>query len=59
MASLEGTELARAHAAWSRRFDALPVDAADRGRQGRYLQNRGFSIEAIARVLAGKVERSD
>lgn len=56
MATLDGTEAERALAAWSRRFDALPTDAAERGRQGRYLQARGFSIDVIVRVLAGKVD---
>ncbi len=58
MALVAGTEAERAYAAWSRRFDALPVSTAERGRQGRYLQTRGFSMDAIVRVLAGKV-RSD
>ena len=55
MTLVDGTEAERAFAAWSRRFDALPYSAAERGRQGRYLQARGFSMEAIVRVLAGKV----
>jgi regulatory protein len=54
MRALHGTELARAHAVWTRRFDALPTSAKERGRQGRYLQTRGFSMEAIQAVLAGK-----
>ncbi len=59
MATLAGTEAQRALAAWSRRFDALPTTADERGRQGRYLQTRGFSMDAIARVLAGKVDAGD
>jgi regulatory protein len=59
MAQVDGTEAQRALAAWSRRFDALPTSADERGRQGRYLQTRGFSMDAITRVLAGKVERGD
>lgn len=55
MATIAGTEAQRALDAWSRRFDALPTDAVERGRQGRYLQNRGFSMDVIVRVLAGKV----
>ena len=57
LAAVAGTEAERARDAWSRRFEALPTDAAERGRQGRYLQNRGFSMDAIVRVLSGKVER--
>ncbi len=59
MAVLDGTEAERALAAWSRRFDALPTNADERGRQGRYLQNRGFSLDVIGRVLGGKVEPRD
>lgn len=54
--SLRGTEVARAHAVWSRRFDALPTDADERGRQGRYLQTRGFTMDTIRAVLAGRVD---
>ena len=57
MTLVDGTEAERAYAAWSRRFDALPASAAERGRQGRFLQTRGFSMEAILQVLAGKVRR--
>lgn len=56
MAAVAGTETQRALDAWSRRFDALPTDAAERGRQGRYLQSRGFSMDVIVRVLTGKAE---
>ena len=55
LASLDGTEALRALAAWSRRFDTLPASANDRGRQGRYLQTRGFSMDAIRAVLDGKI----
>ncbi len=58
MATLAGTEAQRALAAWSRRFDATPTSAEERGRQGRYLQARGFSMDAIRAVLAGKVDES-
>ncbi len=54
MERLRGTEIARAQAVWARRFDALPTNADERGRQGRYLQARGFSMHAITQVLAGK-----
>ena len=55
MALVDGTEDERALAAWSRRFDTLPTSADERGRQGRFLQARGFSMDTIVRVLAGKV----
>jgi regulatory protein len=53
LAGLRGTELARARALWLRRFGALPATAAERARQGRYLQARGFSHDTIQRVLRG------
>ncbi len=59
MAQVVGTEAHRAQAAWARRFDALPASAEERGRQGRYLQTRGFSMDVITQVLAGKVETID
>lgn len=59
LALVAGTETERALAAWSRRFDALPTSADERGRQGRYLQARGFSMDAITRVLSGKVQADD
>jgi regulatory protein len=55
MAGVEGSELQRAFETWSKRFDVLPTNAAERGKQGRFLQARGFSVNAIMRVLAGKV----
>ena len=59
MALVEGSEAQRALAVWARRFDALPTSAAERGRQGRFLQARGFSMTVITRILAGKVEASE
>ena len=59
MQTLRGTERARAHAVWARRFDALPTNADERGRQGRYLQARGFSMHAITQVLAGKSDAEE
>ena len=59
MAQVAGTEAQRALAAWGRRFDALPTSADERGRQGRYLQTRGFSMDVITQVLAGKVDVAD
>lgn len=53
VAALKGTELERARAVWSRRFGVLPQSAEERGKQGRFLQARGFSTETIRRVLRG------
>ena len=54
-----GSEAQRALTTWSRRFDTLPTSAEERGRQGRFLQARGFSMDVITRVLAGKVEADE
>jgi regulatory protein len=44
-------ELKNCRAAWERKFGALPQDAAERGRQMRFLAGRGFSAEAVRQVL--------
>ena len=59
LAQIAGTEAQRALSAWRRRFDALPTNADERGRQGRYLQTRGFSMDVITQVLSGKVDEVD
>jgi regulatory protein len=51
VASLNATEFERAREVWRRRFGTLPEDAAQRGKQGRFLAARGFSGEVIRRVL--------
>jgi regulatory protein len=50
---LRDTELQRAALLWQRRFGAPPADDRERARQARFLAGRGFSAEAIRRVLAG------
>ena len=50
-ADLAASEVERARAVWQRKFDALPADAAARARQTRFLAGRGFSADAIRRVL--------
>ena len=49
-----GDELQRAHGIWARKFGTLPVDAADRLRQTRFLMSRGFSGETIRRLMRGE-----
>ena len=44
-------ELENCRAAWQRKFGALPQDAAERGRQMRFLAGRGFAAEAVRQVL--------
>lgn len=50
-------ELENCRAAWQKKFGALPRDAAERGRQMRFLAGRGFSAEAVRQVLkAGETD---
>ena len=52
--------LANAEAVRRKRFGAqAPRDFAERARQARFLQQRGFSAEQIRQVLKGEVESSD
>jgi len=53
VAALRSTELARAQEVWLRKFGAAPQDAAAAARQMRFLAARGFSGDAIRRVVKG------
>ena len=55
--SLKGTEVERAREVWKRQFDGPPQDAAERGRQTRFLAARGFGGEVIRRVLSDPGEQ--
>jgi len=48
---MRAQELENCRTAWSRKFGALPQDAAERGRQMRFLAGRGFSAETVRQVL--------
>lgn len=52
-AAARASEIDRARAAWQKRFGRAPADAAERAKQARFLQGRGFSFEAIRRVVGG------
>jgi regulatory protein len=53
VASLRGSELARAQAVWLKKFGAPAQDAADAARQMRFLAARGFAGDTIRRVVKG------
>lgn len=53
---LKATELERASEVWRKKFGAPAQDAAERGKQMRFLISRGFSNEVIRRVIAGADE---
>jgi len=56
VAQLRSTEVERAREVWRKKFGEPPVDAAERGKQMRFLASRGFGGEAIRRVVAGATE---
>jgi regulatory protein len=56
LAKLSGTEVSRANLVRSKRFAELPSSAAERAKQARFLQSRGFSHDAICRVLQGRID---
>jgi regulatory protein len=54
--ALKEGELDRARAVWARKFKRQPAGAAERGRQVRFLQGRGFDLEVIFKVIKGRDE---
>lgn len=56
LATVEGSELARAHEVWRRRFGQPSADPAERARQARFLAGRGFDADVIRRVVRGLAE---
>ncbi len=57
--SLKGSEAERAHGVWKKKFGAPATDAAERGKQMRFLAARGFSSDAIRRVVSSAYEFSE
>jgi regulatory protein len=51
--TLHASELERARAVWRKKFGVLPTDAAERAHQMRFLAARGFSGDAVRRVVRG------
>lgn len=47
------SELDRARDVWQKKFGAAPADAAEKARQMRFLQSRGFTTEVIRRAIGG------
>jgi regulatory protein len=50
---LRATEVERAREVWRKKFGEPPVDAAERGKQMRFLAGRGFGGDIIHRVVSG------
>ena len=53
MQTLRATEVDRAREVWVKKFGQPPADAAERGKQMRFLASRGFGAEAIHTVVSG------
>jgi regulatory protein len=54
--SLKATEVERAREVWRKKFGTPAADAAERGKQMRFLAARGFGSDAIGRVVSGADE---
>ncbi|MCJ0765791.1 recombination regulator RecX [Variovorax terrae] len=59
VAGLQATELARAREVWRKKFGEPPADAAERGRQMRFLASRGFGAEVVRRVVSAGADGED
>jgi regulatory protein len=59
VAGLQGSEEARALEVWRRKFGQPPRDAAEHGKQTRFLLNRGFGTELVRRVVRGAAIQDD
>ena len=51
------SELERAREVWQKKFGSAPADAAEKAKQMRFLQSRGFTPEAIRRVMVDGNDR--
>jgi regulatory protein len=49
---LRASELERAREVWRKKFGTQPTDAAERGKQMRFLASRGFGGDTIHRVVS-------
>jgi regulatory protein len=57
LAQAKAGEAGALEAAWRSRFGRLPEDAADKARQVRFLQGRGFALESIMKLLRSLADR--
>lgn len=57
--SLVQDEAVRAREVWRKKFDHPPADAAERAKQMRFLQQRGFSHSAIQSALRGEYDQEE
>ena len=59
LARLRDSEFDRAREVWRRKFGQPPADPRERARQMRFLGQRGFSADVVARVLRGAGDDDD
>jgi regulatory protein len=50
------SELERAREVWKKKFGTAPADAAEKARQIRFMQSRGFTPEVIRRAIDATAE---
>lgn len=57
LSGLKGGELEAARAVWRRKFGGrIPRTPAERARQARFLQGRGFDLDVVMKVINGRDE---
>lgn len=57
LSDLKGGELGAAREVWRRKFGGrLPRTPAERAKQARFMQGRGFDMEVILKVIKGEEE---
>lgn len=59
MSELREGDLGAARIVWRKKFSVVPSNAAERARQLRFLQSRGFSLELAIRVLREAAKSED
>ena len=50
------SELERAREVWKKKFGSAPADMAEKARQIRFMQSRGFAPEVIRNAISGATE---
>lgn len=53
---LKESDLEAARVVWTKKFGTLPRNAAERARQIRFMQGRGFALDTILKVIKGNEE---
>jgi regulatory protein len=56
---LRATEVERASEIWRKKFGEPPADAAERGKQMRFLASRGFGGDTIHKVVSGYLDNEE